>query len=419
VFHADTPMPGHDRPVPPTALRLPGRLVADGRDLPDAVVVVDAGTVAYAGPAAELPPHLAAVPTPPGWRAGLTVLPGLVDVHCHGAAGGEFGAGLEDGRRAAAYHLRHGTTTLVGSIASRIPDDLLRAVTEVAGLAAEGTLAGAHLEGPFLSHARRGAQNPAALSDVDPALVRAAAEAAERAGGPVLHLTYAPERDPDAVLPALLARHGIVADVGHTDADDGVVAAALDAIRRVAPRGGRPLVTHLFNGMPGLHHRCPGPVAAALAAAGRGEAVVELVADGVHLAPGTVRMAFDTVGPRAIALITDAMAATGMPDGRYLLSRLDVTVTDRIARLTDGGSIAGGTCTLLEVLRWTVHEAGIPLADAVLAATATPAAALALPAGSLRAGSPADVLVTTEDLRPFLVIRAGTPVAAPGPEEAA
>lgn len=391
----------------PEAVRLPGRLVAQGDDIADGVVVLRGERVAYAGPTTGLPPELASAAVPAGWRDDLVLLPGLVDIHCHGAAGGEFGAGLDEGRRAALHHLARGTTTLVGSIASRVPDDLVRAVGEVATLAADGVLAGAHLEGPFLSDARRGAQNPAALSDVDPELVARAVDAAERAGGPILHLTYAPERDLEGDLPALLARQGIVADVGHTDADAAVVAAALDAVRRSAPRGGRPLVTHLFNGMPPLHHRSPGPVAAALAAAGRGDAVVELIGDGVHLSAATVRMVFDTVGPRSIALVTDAMAACGMPDGRYLLSRLDVTVEDGVARLSEGGSIAGGTATLLDVVRWTVREAGVSLADAVLAATATPAEALALPAGRLRPGDRADLVVTSDALELVLVLRAG------------
>jgi N-acetylglucosamine-6-phosphate deacetylase len=401
-------------------VRLVGRLVADGVDIADGVVVLQDGRVAYAGAAASLPAELTGVPTPDGWRRDLVLLPGLVDIHCHGAAGGEFGAGLDEGRRAARHHLAHGTTTLVGSIASRVPDDLVRAVTEVAALAAEGVLAGAHLEGPFLSDARRGAQNPAALSDVDATLVQRAVAAAVAAGGPILHMTYAPERDPSAGFPSLLADHGVVADIGHTDAEAGQVAAALADVRRVAPRGGRPLVTHLFNGMPPLHHRRPGPVAAALAAAGRGDAVVELIGDGVHLAPETVRMVFETVGPSSIALVTDAMAACGMPDGRYRLSRLDVTVSDGTARLTEGGSIAGGTATLLDVVRWTATTAGVALADAVLAATATPADALALPAGRLRPGDPADLVVTSSDLELVLVLRDGRVVTRdPGAGDAA
>jgi N-acetylglucosamine-6-phosphate deacetylase len=130
--------------------------------------------------------------------------------------------------------------------------------------------------------------------------------------------------------------------------------------------------------MPPLHHRAPRPVSAALTAGARGEAVLEVVGDGVHLAAATVRMLFDLVGPQGIALITDAMAASGMPDGRYTLAGQDVIVSERTARLADGNSIAGGVTTMLAVVRWCVQSAGIPLLDAVTAASSTPSQPLAL-----------------------------------------
>jgi N-acetylglucosamine-6-phosphate deacetylase len=169
------------------------------------------------------------------------------------------------------------------------------------------------------------------------------------------------------------------------------------------------LVTHVFNGMPPLHHRAPGPVAACLAQAARGEAVLEVVGDGVHLAAETVRMLFDLVGPESICLVTDAMAASGMPDGRYTLGGQDVVVDARTARLADGGSIAGGVATMLDVVRWCVTEVGLPLVDVVTAASATPAGTLGLTgAGSLAAGRPADVLLVDDGLRLTRVMRRGS-----------
>jgi N-acetylglucosamine-6-phosphate deacetylase len=160
--------------------------------------------------------------------------------------------------------------------------------------------------------------------------------------------------------------------------------------------------------MPPLHHRDPGPVAACLTQAARGEAVLEVIGDGVHLAAETVLMLFDLVGPSAICLITDAMAACGMPDGRYTLGGRDVLVADRTARLAEGGSIAGGVATLLDVVRWCVAEAGIPLLDAVTAASVTPAQTLGLTGvGSLAAGQQADVVVVDDDLRLQRVLRRG------------
>ncbi|PKW26955.1 N-acetylglucosamine-6-phosphate deacetylase [Phycicoccus duodecadis] len=299
---------------------------------------------------------------------------GLVDIHCHGAAGGELGGPRS--REAAAHHAAAGVGTLVASLVSARPDDLAAQVATLAPLVADGTLAGIHLEGPFLAPSRRGAHDPAVLIDPDPDLVRRLADVAAEAGAPgaLAHLTFAPERAGAEALVRTLVELGITPSVGHTAADAATVARTLAL---VAELQGRPaLVTHLFNGMPPLHHREGGPVAAALTAAARGEAVVELITDGVHVAPEVVRMVFETVGPEAVALVSDAMAATGLGDGTYRLGGLEVVVADGTARTTDTGSIAGGTSTLADCLRWAVDVAGVPDADAHLAATTTPLRAL-------------------------------------------
>jgi N-acetylglucosamine-6-phosphate deacetylase len=170
-------------------------------------------------------------------------------------------------------------------------------------------------------------------------------------------------------------------------------------------------------GLPPLHLGAPGPVPACLAQAGRGEAVLEVIGDGVHLAAETVLMLFELVGPEAICLVTDAMAASGMPDGSYTLGGRDVVVADRTARLADGGSIAGGVATLLDVVRWCVTVAGIPLGDAVTASSATPARTLGLGGvGSLEAGRPADVVVVDDALRLERVMRHGNWLAPDVPD---
>jgi N-acetylglucosamine-6-phosphate deacetylase len=311
---------------------------------------------------------------------------------------------------AVAHHHRSGTTSLLGSLVSNSHQALVGGVATCAALVAAGDLAGIHLEGPFLSVERRGAQNRAALRDVDTGLLEALAEAATDQGAPgaLFQMTFAPERPGAVGLPALLGSHDILTAVGHTDCDAETAWAALRAGLDAAPRGGRPLVTHVFNGMPPLHHRAPGPVSAALAAAGRGEAVLEVIGDGVHLAPATVRMLFDLVGAQGICLITDAMSASGMPDGTYTLGGQDVTVEGRTARLVEGGSIAGGVATMLDVVRWCVQSAGIPLVDAVTAASSTPSQALGLPGiGSLQAGRMADVVVVDDELLLHAVLRRG------------
>jgi len=390
---------------------LTGRLVTAQSVIPDGALVVEGDRIVFAGKASELPLRWKNVKPPAGWTGRHTLLPGLVDAHCHGGAGGEFGADAASAALASGHHHRSGTTSLLGSLVSNTHESLISGVATCAALVAQGDLAGIHLEGPFLSMERRGAQNPLALCDVDVGLVQALAEAAAAAGAPgaLAQMTFAPERPGAVDLPALLGSHGVLAAVGHTDCDPDTAWAALRAGLDAAPRGGRPLVTHVFNGMPPLHHRDPGPVSACLAAAGRGEAVLEVIADGVHLAPATVRMLFDLVGAQGICLITDAMAASGMPDGTYTLGGQDVSVSGRTARLVEGNSIAGGVATMLDVVRWCVQSAGIPLLDAVTAASFTPGATLALAGvGSLRAGNVADVVVVDDDLLLDAVLRRGS-----------
>jgi N-acetylglucosamine-6-phosphate deacetylase len=387
---------------------LTGRVVTPSAIVADGAVVVAGERIAWVGRRPDLagaPPAVAAAVVPEGWAEGRTLLPGLVDVHCHGGAGGEFGADEAASRDAARHHLRHGTTTLVGSLVSAPGDILVAGTAACAALVREGDLAGIHLEGPFLSVARCGAQDASALRDPDPRLVDALAAAA--AGG-WAQMTFAPERAGADRLVAQLAEHGVLGSVGHTDADARTAREALARVRGGAPRGGVPLVTHVFNGMPPLHHRSPGPVAAALGAAARGEAVLEVVGDGVHLDTETVRMLFEVVGPAQLALITDAMAASGMPEGVYSLGGRQVVVDGRTARLADGGAIAGGVATLSEVVRWCVQEAGVGLVDAVLAASHTPAEAMGWDdRGELLTGRRADVLVIDDGLTPVAVMRGG------------
>ncbi|HEY3534156.1 MAG TPA: amidohydrolase family protein [Pedococcus sp.] len=392
-------------PAAPHRVLLTGAVVTPEGVVADGVVAVEGDEVRYAGPRASLPEAWGDVAAPSGWPSGLTLLPGLVDIHCHGGAGGEFGPDAASGRRAAAHHHANGTTTLVGSLVSAPAETLLAGAHALAGLVRDGELAGIHLEGPFLSTARCGAQNPAALVDADPALVERLGGAAD---GALAHMTWAPERPGGDAVPEALAAVGALASLGHTDTDYAGAAHALRSAAGRGVRGGLPLATHLFNGMPPLQSRAPGPVAAALAAAARGEAVVEVIADGVHLDPGTVRMVYDAVGPDHLVLVSDAMAASGLPDGAYTLGGLDVTVRGREARLTEGASLAGGVSVLLDQVRWLVTELAIPLRDAVRAAATTPARALGLErVGSLAAGGHADVLVTDDSLALRAVMRRG------------
>jgi N-acetylglucosamine-6-phosphate deacetylase len=381
---------------------LRGDLVSSGRRLDDALVLVEDGRFAWVGPATAWP-GADDLPAP---SPGRLILPGLVDVHCHGGAGHGFPEADADGMRAACdHHLRHGTTTLLGSLVSAPADQLDRRVHALVPLVASGHLAGIHLEGPFLSAARCGAQDPRAIVPGDPSLLRRLLDAGT---GAIRSMTLAPETPRLTELLDVLAAHDVTPSFGHTEASAAETRAAVRSV------GGRRLgATHLFNGMPPLHSRSPGPVAACLAAAARGSLVLELVGDGVHLADQTVAMVFDLVGPDRIALVTDAMAAAGMADGRYPLGPMTVDVVAGVARLASDpgttGAIAGGTARLLDVLRRTVQHAGIPLPEAVTAATTTPARLVGLDAelGDVVPGLRADLLITDAGLVPHAVLRAG------------
>ncbi len=393
-----------------------GRVITPEEEITDGVVVWAEGVLTWVGPAGELPAAWAA--DLPGADPEQLVLPGLVDVHNHGGGGASFPDATEAGQavQAIAEHRRHGTTRMLASLVTASAEVLLERARLLAGLVESGEVEGVHAEGPFLSAARCGAQNPAFLRDGDPALVSALAETL---AGRLVTMTVAPDvSGADAVTDALVAA-GALPSYGHTDAAAEVMRAAVHRGRELlAGSGRRATVTHLCNGMPPMHHRAPGPVPVALAAAAAGDLVVELVADGVHLHPELVRDTFALVGAENIALVTDAMAAAGMSDGRYRLGSLDVEVAGGVARLAEGGSIAGGTAHLVDVVRTTV-AGGVDLVAAVRSASLTPAEVVApavggVPFGALRTGYRADVLLTDADLSVRAVWRDGEVVAGAG-----
>ncbi|WP_458779966.1 N-acetylglucosamine-6-phosphate deacetylase [Arthrobacter sp. D3-16] len=413
-------------------LILRGRIVSGSMDIEDGLVAVDGGHITYAGPASGFRGEAAGdLGTPDGSTfgngGGHILMPGLVDLHCHGAHGSDFSEGSVEGARSAARYLHgRGTTTLLASLVTAAPADLLRNLKALRTVTDEGLVAGSHLEGPFLSAGQCGAHDPSLLLEPAPGLVDKLLEAA---GPSLASMTLAAELPGVGELADLLAARGVIPSLGHTAADHPAAASflaraaaglslapALCAAPEPSAEPGpetahevrRPTVTHLFNAMPSLHHRSPGPVSACLSAARAGNAVVELIADGVHLAPETVKTVFELVGADNIALVTDSMAATGLQDGHYKLGTLTATVDGGVARVDNTGAIAGGTATLLDVVR-TAVAAGVALRDAVTSATAVPAAVLGLSrqAGDLTAGMPADVVVVDLELNLAGVLRRG------------
>lgn len=391
----------------PIAMR--GTAVLPSGLVPDALVLIEGDTIAYAGPAAGAPQIPAEASEQ--HHEGL-ILPGLVDLHCHGGAGASF-PDAEDAttmRRAVREHLAHGTTSMLASLVTASPETLRARVGVLAQLAEDGEIAGIHLEGPFISEARRGAQNPAHIQAGDAPLTT---ELIELGRGAVATMTVAPESPAaDAVIDALAAG-GAIPSLGHTDGSSAQMTHAVrtsrDALRRHRARGPRPTATHLFNGMRPIHHRDPGPALSALDAASRGELVVEVIGDGVHLDARTVAHVFALAAEDSVVLVTDAMAAAGMADGQYSLGALDVTVADGVATLTEGGAIAGGTAHLLDVVRFAVESAGVDLVRAVRAASSTPAEVIGLQdrLGALAEGRRADVLLVDDQLQVRSVLRAG------------
>ena len=359
------------------------RLGAEGQVTQDAWVAFAEGIVSARG-------------TGPVWReiapaeivdaAGALLSPGLIDIHGHGGGGAAYDDGLDAIRTARAVHLAHGTTRAVLSLVTASVDDLAARVAGIADLAErDATILGSHLEGPFLDAAHKGAHTESLLRAPDAASVDRLIEAGR---GTVRHVTLAPELPGGLAAVAQFVAGGVAVAVGHTNATRDQAAAAFAA--------GATLLTHAFNAMPGIHHRAPGPI---LAAMQDPRVTLELIADGIHVHPDVIALAFAGASGR-IALITDAMAAAGAPEGHYLLGGLAVTVRDGTARLDADGAIAGSTLTQDAALRLSV-ECGIALPDAFAAATGVPARALGLDDrhGSLRVGAVADAVLWDDGLR--------------------
>ncbi|GAY17767.1 N-acetylglucosamine-6-phosphate deacetylase [Mycobacterium sp. shizuoka-1] len=331
-----------------------------------------------------------------------TIAPGFVDTHMHGGGGADFsGASRADTVAAVECHRRHGTTTVIASLVSAGPVDLLHQVEVLTGHVADGLIAGVHLEGPWLATQRCGAHDPVLLRDPDPAEL----DSVLRAGaGAIRMVTLAPERAGALAAIERIVAAGAVAAVGHTEATYDQTRAAIDA--------GATVGTHLFNAMRPIHHREPGPVIALL---DDPRVTVELIADGVHVDAALYRHVCRAAGPDRVSLITDAMAAAGMSDGRYRIGRMDVDVIDAVATLAGTSTIAGSTATMGRVFRFAVTHNALPRDEALLLAvrqsSVNPARALGLPPPELVAGARADLVALDADLAVAGVLHGGAWVA--------
>ncbi|MFK4099839.1 N-acetylglucosamine-6-phosphate deacetylase [Streptomyces sp. NPDC019531] len=330
------------------------------------------------------------------------LVPGFIDLHNHGGGGASFTSGTSDDVLKGIHtHRTHGTTTLVASTVTGDMDFLAQRAGLLSELAEQGDIAGIHFEGPFISPCRKGAHSEELLRDPDPAEVRKLIDAAR---GKTAMVTLATELPGGIDSVRLLVEHGVIAAIGHTDATYEQTVEAIDA--------GATVATHLFNAMPPLGHRTPGPIAALL----EDERItVELINDGTHLHPASLQLAFHHARSKRVAFITDAMDAAGFGDGRYLLGPLEVEVSEGVARLAEGGSIAGSTLTLDRAFKRAVTVDRLPVEDVVAAISANPARLLGMDdrIGSLEPGKDADLVLLDHQFDLKGVMRRGEWVVAP------
>jgi N-acetylglucosamine-6-phosphate deacetylase len=359
-------------------------------------MVIDGGKIVEIGPAGSRP-------TPAGASAvdfGEGVIaPGYIDLHIHGSAGFDV---MDDNTAALpaveSLLARHGVTGYYPTTVTAPLDATLRALERLAdAIESRGTSThpracplAIHLEGPFLSHARKGV-HPA------PSLLPPKLETFDRfwqaARGHIGMITIAPELDGAVEVIGEAARRGVCVSLGHSDAD-------FDAAERGVSAGARH-ATHTFNAMRPLDHRAPGILGAMLTDS---RVSADMIVDGVHLDPAIVKLVAKAKGPELTVLITDALAATGMPDGRYHLGEMDVDVKD--GRCTANGTLAGSILTLDKAVRNLARFTGWSLGDSVAAASRNPARAARIAnKGILAAGADADFIVLNpagEVLRTFV-----------------
>lgn len=360
------------------------RLISSGLDSADAFVAFGDGQVLATGTGSDWG-ELTADDAEVLDGNGYILTPGLIDIHNHGGAGSSYGDSAEAIRTARRLHLEHGTTRQLLSLVTASPEVLISQIQLAAAeIRRDPTILGIHLEGPFLARDYCGAHDPALLRDPDPDLVEQLLDAAD---GTLREVTMAPERAHFAESARLLRDAGVVVAVGHTAATFEQTRAAIDA--------GATLLTHAFNGMPGVHHRAPGPVFAFVEESG---SWLEVINDGAHVRPEMIRMLCG-LAPERVALVSDAMAATGVGDGEYRLGDLDVVVEAGVARLTEGKAIAGSTITLDVAVARAVQDVGLSPVAAIEAATTVPAQILGVADrfGRLEPGYVADAVLFDQD----------------------
>lgn len=364
--------------------------LAGGRVVTPIGVLTDGCVYVYEGRIVEIrsgrPDAVGVVDLKGSW-----LLPGFVDLHVHGGGGHDVGRSPNEMAASIEFHRSHGTTRSLVSLVAAPMDELCEQLGWIADIVGPQVV-GAHLEGPFLAHARCGAQNPASLLIPEIQTLRRLLEAGR---GQLRTITIAPELPGALDLIAAVVDAGVIAALGHSDATYE------EAMAGFAARA--TLATHLFNGMGPLHHRDPGLVGAALDSG----VACEVINDGAHVHPAIIRLIASD--PRRLVLVTDAIDAAGAGDGTYALGGQAVRVTQGEARLNSTGALAGSTLTMDDAVRRAVNECGLAIEHAAAAASTNPARVLGIAdrCGAIAVGLDADLVVLDDTLKLSRVMKAG------------
>lgn len=333
---------------------------------------------------------------------GAYAIPGLIDLHFHGCMGDDFCDGSKEALgRIAEYEASVGVTAIAPATMTLPADELIHVLKTANEYKKEtcdpkkADLVGINMEGPFISPVKKGAQDARNILPCDTALFNRFFEAS---GGLVKFIGVAPEESENALDFIRQVKDRVSVSLAHTNADYDTAMSAC--------RAGVDHAVHLYNAMPAFSHRAPGVVGAVFDSR---QVMAEIICDGIHIHPATVRATFQMMGADRMILISDSMRATGMPDGQYTLGGLDVKVVGKLATLVSDGAIAGSVTNLMDCLRTVVNEMEIPLTTAIACATINPAKSLKIDDeyGSLEPGKKAHIVLLNPDLSLKTVIKDG------------
>lgn len=388
-------------------VKVHGKAIVANTILESIYLFIDNEKIQDISPLADCPPGLETVEIPQD----QTIVPGFIDVHIHGIAGADVMDATPEALTTMAKALpAEGTTSFLATTMTQHQDQISRALQNAAEFmkdqpdSGQAEVLGIHLEGPFIHPNKKGAQPEAFILKPDTALF---SKWQELAKGGIKLVTCAPEMENGLEFISYLHKNGVIASIGHSDA-------VYDDVKKAVAAGARH-VTHLFNGMSGIHHREPGAAGSALLFQ---ELMVELIADGIHVRPELFKLVHGAKGANRIILITDALRAKCLKDGVYDLGGQEASVKDGIATLADG-TLAGSTLKMKDAFKNMIEFAALPILDVVQMTSVNPAQQLNIfdRKGSIEIGKDADLTILSSDYDVVLTICRGK-IAYNGPKPA-